>query len=432
MYESNGEKYFVVDSHMHYWNAAPDNWVPGAEQYAEGWIKCFHAYQGLGPPETHWSLEHFEKYSEDDLMKDVFEDGHVDVAIFQPTDLKEWYKEGFNTTERNALMGEKHPGKFIHNTRFDPRDSDAGLEELRRNVERFGSKGVKLYTAEWNNGSRGYKLSDPGAYRFLEAAQKLGIKNVHVHKGPTIWPLDKDAFDVADVDHAATDFPDLNFIVEHVGLPRIDDFCYMATQEPNVYAGLSVAIGALMYARPQFFARVIGELLFWVGEDKMTFGSDYGIWEPKWQVEGFVDWEMPDRPGVRRLPETRHRGQEEDPGPERGQALRHQGARRVPAACVGRHAGCAGGPGRAGRRRMTVLARGGDPPKPAEHGGPARPPVPPCPLGCWRHWRRCATPSSTSRSPRWASSRRAPSPRTARPRSGCGCPRISARPTSPT
>jgi hypothetical protein len=39
----------------------------------------------------------------------------------------------------------------------------------------------------------------------------------------------------------------------------------------------------------------MGELLFWVGEDKMTFGSDYGIWEPKWQVEGFVDWKMPDR-----------------------------------------------------------------------------------------------------------------------------------------
>ncbi len=296
MYEKNGEKYFVVDSHMHYWNAAPDNWVPGAEQYAKGWIECFHAYQSLGPPETHWTIEHFQKYSEDDLMKDVFEDGHVDVAIFQPTDLKEWYKEGFNTTERNAVMGRRHPGKFIYNTNFDPRDSDAGLEELKRNVGEYGSKGVKLYTAEWNNGSRGYKLSDPASYRFLEAAQNLGIKNVHVHKGPTIWPLDKDAFDVADIDHCATDFPELNFIIEHVGLPRIDDFCYMATQEPNVYAGLSVVTGALMFARPQFFNRVMGELLFWVGEDKMTFGSDYGIWEPKWQVEGFVDWEMPDRP----------------------------------------------------------------------------------------------------------------------------------------
>ena len=170
-------------------------------------------------------------------MKDVFEDGYVDKAIFQPTYLKEWYSDGFNTTERNGALAEKHPDKFIVNTRFDPRDGDAGLKELEDNVARWGSKGVKLYTAEWNNGSRGYKLSDPEAYRFLEKAQELGIKNVHVHKGPTIWPLDKDAFDVSDVDHAATDFPELNFIVEHVGLPRIEDFCFMATQEPNVYAG---------------------------------------------------------------------------------------------------------------------------------------------------------------------------------------------------
>ena len=53
-----------------------------------------------------------------------------------------------------------------------------------QNVERYGSKGVKLYTAEWNNGSRGYKLSDPGAYRFLEAAQELGIKEHPRAQGP--------------------------------------------------------------------------------------------------------------------------------------------------------------------------------------------------------------------------------------------------------
>ena len=153
---------------------------------------------------------------------------------------------------------------------------------------------MKLYTAEWREGSRGWTLDDPEAVPFLELCQELGIKNIHVHKGPTIWPLDKDAFDVADVDHAATSFPDLNFIVEHVGLPRIEDFCFMATQEPNVYAGLSVVVGGLMHARPRFFAKVMGELLFWVGEDKMLFGSDYGIWEPKWQVEGLVDWDYPD------------------------------------------------------------------------------------------------------------------------------------------
>ena len=296
MYTKDGESYFVVDSHIHYWDASPANWVPGQEQYAKGWIECFHAYMGLAPADTHWPLEKFQKYSEGDLMADLFENGYVDVGIFQPTSLLQWYTDGFNTTERNGALAEEHPGKLLVNSNWDPRDGDAGLAALEERAERWHPKGVKLYTAEWKGDSRGWKLTDPEAYRYLAKCEELGITNIHVHKGPTIWPLDKDAFDVSDVDHAATDFPNLNFIVEHVGLPRIEDFCFMATQEPNVYAGLAVVIGGLMHARPRFFAKVMGELLFWVGEDKMTFGSDYAIWEPKWQVEGFVDWDYPAGP----------------------------------------------------------------------------------------------------------------------------------------
>ncbi|HTK62669.1 MAG TPA: amidohydrolase family protein [Pseudonocardia sp.] len=294
MYEKNGEKYFVVDAHCHFWDASEENWVPGSEQYAKGWIDCFYGYHQLGPPQTHWDHEHFMKVSEDDFARDMFEEGHVDVAIFQSTYLNEWYRSGFNTAARNHTLTQKYPDRLITNGRFDPRDGDVGLRQLEEDAKRYELKGVKVYTAEWNNGSRGWKLSDPEAYRFLEKCQELGIKNVHAHKGPTIWPLDKDAFDAKDVDQAATDFPDLNFLVEHAGIPRIDDFCYMAVQEPNVYAGCSVVLGALMHARPKFFAKVMGELLFWVGEDRMTFGSDYNIWTPKWQVEGFVDWQMPD------------------------------------------------------------------------------------------------------------------------------------------
>jgi predicted TIM-barrel fold metal-dependent hydrolase len=293
MYEHNGEKYFVMDGHVHFWDASPANWVKGQEQFAKGWIECFHAYQGLGPPDTHWPIEKFQKYSEEDFVKDVFEDGYVDVGVFLPTYLKQWYTEGFNTAERNARMAEKYPDRLIVNGRWDPRDGDAGLKELEEDAKRYGLKGVKLYTAEWRNGSRGWSLKDPESQRFLDKCQELGIVNIHVHKGPTIWPLDKDAFDVSDVDYVATNNPELNFIVEHVGLPRIEDFCFMATQEPNVYAGLAVVIGGLMHARPRFFAKVMGELLFWVGEDKMIWASDYAIWEPKWQVEGFVDWNYP-------------------------------------------------------------------------------------------------------------------------------------------
>ena len=294
MYEKDGEKYYILDSHLHFWDASPDNWVKGAEEYAKGWIECFHAYQGLGPADTHWSLEHFQKYSPEDFEKDVFQEGGVDHAVLQSTYLKEWYTKGFNDIEQNASILDRFPGKLLLNGRWDPREGQAGLEQLEADHAKYGIKGVKLYTAEWYQGSRGWKLDDPEARRFFDKCVELGIKNVHVHKGPTIWPLDKDAFDVSDVDHVATDYQDLNFIIEHVGLPRIEDFCFMATQERNVYAGLAVVIGGLMHARPKFFAKVMGELLFWVGEDKMTFGSDYAIWEPKWQVEGFVDWEMPD------------------------------------------------------------------------------------------------------------------------------------------
>jgi hypothetical protein len=135
MYEKDGEKYFIVDSHMHYWDASPENWVQGAEQYAKGWIECFHAYQGLGPAETHQPIEEFQKVSEEQLMREEFEEGHVDVAIFQSTYLREWYKNGFNTTEQNGALFKKHPDKFRVNSRFDPRDGDAGMREFEANVE---------------------------------------------------------------------------------------------------------------------------------------------------------------------------------------------------------------------------------------------------------------------------------------------------------
>jgi predicted TIM-barrel fold metal-dependent hydrolase len=251
---------------------------------------------GLGPEDTHWTLEKFSKQTEDGFVKDVFEDAHIDFGIFQSTYLKEWYTNGFNTLERNRQMVDKYPDKLIANGRFDPREGEAGLKQLEEDHKRYNLKGVKVYTAEWYNGSRGWKLSDPEAQVFLDKVKELGIKNVHAHKGPTIWPLDKDGFDVMDIDVAATRNPELNFIVEHVGLPRIEDFCFMATQEPNVYAGIAVVLGGLMHARPRFFNKVMGELLFWVGEDKILYGSDYAIWEPKWQIEGFLDWEMPDDP----------------------------------------------------------------------------------------------------------------------------------------
>ncbi|MCQ8186946.1 amidohydrolase family protein [Streptomyces rugosispiralis] len=291
MYTKDGVDYFVVDGHIHFWDGSEEN---TANKYGEGFIRCFHDYQrNLSPAEWVWPLEKFRKYSEQDLMHDLFETGYVDVAIFQPTYLSEFYVNGFNTTERNGRLAAKHPDRLIVNGSFDPRAGEAGLAELERLAAEWRLRGIKLYTAEWRGDSKGWKLTDPGAQDYLAKCAELGIRNIHVHKGPTIWPLNRDAFDVADVDHAATAFPELNFIVEHSGLPRLEDFCWIATQEPNVYAGLSVVM-PFVHSRPGYFARVLGELLYWLDEDRITFGSDYAIWSPRWLIEKFVDFQMPE------------------------------------------------------------------------------------------------------------------------------------------
>src|SRR5919109_297561 len=254
MYEKDGRQYFVIDGHVHFWDARPEN----RNRYGEGFIACFYDYhRNLSPEEYVWPKEKYDRYSEADLVHDLFEIGYVDKAIFLPTYLKDFFPGGFNTTEQNAEVAERHPGKFIVNGSFDPRDGDAGLEALEQLADRYQLKGVKLYTAEWKGDSRGWQLDSPEASRYLAKCQELGIKNIHVHKGPTIWPLDRDAFDVADVDHAATDFPELNFIVEHCGLPRLEDFC-------------------------------------WIADDRILFASDYALWQPKWLIERFVDFQIPD------------------------------------------------------------------------------------------------------------------------------------------
>ncbi|SBW26875.1 amidohydrolase [Candidatus Protofrankia californiensis] len=290
MYRKDGESYFIVDAHIALWDGRASN---SKNVHGKQFIDCFYDYhKNLSPEEYVWPYDEYTYYGGERLLKDLFQDGYVDHAIFQPAYLGDFYHRGFGQTEESWALTRQNPGKFTYNHNFDPRNAEAGLDQLRADAERFGLKGVKLYTAEWHGDSRGYKLTDAWSYRYFEACRELGIKNIHIHKGPTIRPLDRDAFDVADIDSVATDFTDLNFIVEHVGLPRLEDFCWIATQEPNVYGGLAVAM-PFMHSRPRYFAQIIGELLYWIGEDRLLFSSDYALWHPKWLVEQFVDFQIP-------------------------------------------------------------------------------------------------------------------------------------------
>ncbi len=291
MYQYNGEDVFILDSHLHLWDASKENIIhEGGEQF----IQCFYDYHtAFTPEEREWTIEEYRKYSPERMVEDLFRDGYVDMGILQPTYLSEFYEEGFNTVEDNSELSERHPERFVLNGRFDPREGEAGLRELERQNEEYDFKGVKLYTAEWRGDSKGWRLDSEEAFEYLEKCVDLGIKNVHPHKGPTIRPLNRDAFGIDDVDDAATSFPELNFVVEHVGMPRLDDFAWLAAQEPNVYGGLAV-VAPMAASRPRKFGEIMGELLYWLGEDRILFGSDYALWEPEWVIEAVMEAELTD------------------------------------------------------------------------------------------------------------------------------------------
>jgi uncharacterized protein len=71
----------VIDGHVALWDASPAN---QRNRHGEEFINCFYNYHKISPKEYYRPREKFEKYDEADFMKDLFEDGYVDMAIFQP------------------------------------------------------------------------------------------------------------------------------------------------------------------------------------------------------------------------------------------------------------------------------------------------------------------------------------------------------------
>jgi predicted TIM-barrel fold metal-dependent hydrolase len=60
-----------------------------------------------------------------------------------------------------------------------------------------------------------------------------------------------------------------------------------------VYASLAVA-NAFIHKRPRYFGEMMANLLFWLGEDRIIWGTDFPIWYPHWILDEFMEYQIPD------------------------------------------------------------------------------------------------------------------------------------------
>lgn len=284
---------FVIDAHTGYWDASTENCK---NAYGEAFIETFYAFHnGFNPAgEPRWHMDYesqFRKTDPDWYLEQMFVEGDADMAILSTQVLMDFYHTGFVNPARNKSLTERAPERLIPLGGVDPRDPQA-LEQIEYQVTELGMRGFKWYTAEWRGESRGWKANDPMVFPLYERCIELGVRNMHFHKGPAVEPLALERFDVRDIDEPSTLFPELNFIVDHCGLPRLDDFCWLSARSPNVYASLAVAL-AFIHNRPRHFANTMANLLFWLGPDRIIYGTDFPIWYPHWQLDDLLALELP-------------------------------------------------------------------------------------------------------------------------------------------
>ena len=128
MYSKDDVSYFIVDAHIALWDGRPEN---QRNIHGKQFIDCFYDYhRNLSPESEVWSYEEYLYYGAERLMTDLFRDGYIDYAIFQPVKLGEFYRRGFGQTEEAFTLATANPDKLTYNHYFDSRDGEAGLDQL--------------------------------------------------------------------------------------------------------------------------------------------------------------------------------------------------------------------------------------------------------------------------------------------------------------
>jgi hypothetical protein len=176
---------------------------------------------------------------------------------------------------------------------------------------------------------RAWRLDDEAVayptYELISKNQKRpkkrpGFGNICIHKG--LMPIPPDTPERGnpdDIAKAARDWPNLNFIIYHSafrplymfdtlqdilsnvlrnGVPDIQwttQFAQLAQDLPNVYAEIGTTFASTVITFPTVTAHVLGQLLKYLGPDRIVFGTDsvyYG--SPQWQIEDFWRFEIPE------------------------------------------------------------------------------------------------------------------------------------------
>ncbi|HEX8861286.1 MAG TPA: amidohydrolase family protein [Actinomycetes bacterium] len=285
---------FVFDGVAHVFNFEKKNAFGTAGELFNNHLYAFHAAltpegQPVLPAE-----EFLRQWTVDEIDQMVYDGSDTDMLVAMPLPLTDLFKDGLSPWEECAELARRRPDRTVFWGSVNPLEGRRALDLMERQVGEFGARAFKFYNVRYDFGSPvPWRMDDPKvAFPIFEKAQELGVNLIGVHKGVPLGPQPIEATQTWDMDGAAANFPDINFVIFHVGLPFIDEVCWQLIRYPNLYASIAATINFVVRA-PRQFAEVLGKLLFWCGEDKIIYGSEAPIWQPQWALEAFWNFQLP-------------------------------------------------------------------------------------------------------------------------------------------
>jgi predicted TIM-barrel fold metal-dependent hydrolase len=225
----------------------------------------------------------------------VFEESPTDMLIAQPLPLTDLFHDGLSKWEKCAEMAQRYKDRAVFWGSINPLEGKRALDLMEIQVKEFGAKGFKLYNVRYDYGQPfPWRMDDPRvAFPIFEKAMELGVNLIGVHKGVPLGPQPIEHTQTWDMDGAAANFPDINFVIFHVGLPFIDEVCWQLVRYPNLYASIAATVNFVSRS-PRVFAENMAKLLFWCGEDKIIYGGETPIWHPRGALKAFWEFELPE------------------------------------------------------------------------------------------------------------------------------------------
>tara|TARA_B100000482_G_scaffold88441_1_gene63600 strand:- start:1243 stop:2712 length:1470 start_codon:yes stop_codon:yes gene_type:complete len=300
---------FIFDVQGHYVNPEGD-WLsripPDARPYA-GMQKarCAEGVEG--------ERGYLNCLSESEFIKDIFLDSDTDIMVlsFVPSTRETEPVTIEDADKTRQIVAELDGSKrlMIHG-RVNP-NQDGDLEAMDELAENWNISAFKTYT-QYGPGGIGYFLHDEPGIAMIERAQKLGVRNICIHKGLPFGPRSYEHSQSSDIGVVAKMFPDMNFLIYHssyvstneelefaegAGRDGIDTLIQSlvdneVSPNSNVYAELG-STWRLLMQKPNDAAHAVGKLLRYCGEDNILWGTD-SIWygSPQDQIQAFRTFQI--------------------------------------------------------------------------------------------------------------------------------------------